>query len=88
MKCLKIENRVTQKNNEFMIKIFTIFNRLTWYILHPQGIALTLLKLNSWSPGACFIPITLTKGINQIKKGILEEKSLYIQNDLIHFLKI
>ena len=35
--------------------------------LHPHGIALTFLKL----PGAGFIPIILTKGINQIKKGKL-----------------
>ena len=31
----------------------------------------TILKLYSWSPGAGFICIISTKGINQIKKGKL-----------------
>ena len=37
-------------------------------VLHPHGIASTFLKLDSWSPGADFITIIYTKGINQIKK--------------------
>ena len=40
-------------------------------VLHPHGIAPTLLKLDTWSPGAGFIPIMSTKGIDQIKKGNL-----------------
>ena len=32
------------------------------------GIATTFLKLDSWSPGAGFIPIISTKEINQIKE--------------------
>ena len=31
------------------------------------GIAITFLKLDSWSPGADFPPIISTKGINHIK---------------------
>ena len=34
----------------------------------------TFLKLDFWSPGADFIPIISTKGINQIKKGKMQEK--------------
>ena len=37
--------------------------------LHPHGIAPTFFKLDSWSPGAGFIPIISTKGIDQKKKG-------------------
>ena len=60
------------------------------FILHPHGIAPTFLKLDSWSPGACFILFISTKGINQRKKGKLQEKSsvLYVQKDFIHFFKI
>ena len=36
--------------------------------LHPHGIAPTFLKWDSSRPGAGFIPIISTKGINQIKK--------------------
>ena len=43
-------------------------------VLHPHGIARTFLKLDSWSPGAGFIPIISTKGIDQIKKEKLQEK--------------
>ena len=39
------------------------------------GIAPTFIKLDAWSLGAGFIPIISTKGINQIKKGKLLEKS-------------
>ena len=39
--------------------------------MHPHGVAHTFLKLDWWSPGAGFIPIIFTKGINQIKKGNL-----------------
>ena len=44
-------------------------------VLHPQGIVPTFLKLDLWLPGASFIPIISTKGINQIKIGKLQEKS-------------
>ena len=37
-------------------------------VLHPHGTAPTFLKFDLWSPGAGFIPIISTKGINQIKK--------------------
>ena len=37
-------------------------------VLHPRGITPTFLKFDSWSPGADFIPIISTKGINQLKK--------------------
>ena len=51
---------------------FTIyFVKVNYNTLHPHGIAPTFLKLDSWSPGAGFIPIISTKGINQIKKGKL-----------------
>ena len=39
---------------------------LNWYCNHTR--LPTFLKLDSWSPGAGFIPIISTKGINQIKK--------------------
>ena len=35
------------------------------------GIAPAFLKLYLWSPGASFIPIISTKGINHINKGKL-----------------
>ena len=37
-------------------------------VLYTRGIVPTFLKFDSWSPGAGFIPIISTKGINQIKK--------------------
>ena len=37
-------------------------------VLHPHGIAPTFLKLDSWSPGAGFIPIITTNVLNKIKK--------------------
>ena len=37
-------------------------------VLNPNGIEPTILKFDSWSPGAGFIPIVSTKGISQIKK--------------------
>ena len=40
-------------------------------ILHTHGVAPTFLKINMWSPGAGFISIIYTKGINHIKKGKL-----------------
>ena len=48
---------------------------LVHLILHPHGILPTFLKLDSWSPGAGFIPIIFNKGINQITKGKFLEKS-------------
>ena len=40
-----------------------------------HGIAPTFLKFDSLPPGAGFIPIISTKGIIQMKKGKLQEKS-------------
>ena len=40
-------------------------------VLHPHTTAPNFLKLDSWSPGAGFIPVISTKEINQIKKGKL-----------------
>ena len=54
------------------INIFTS----VYLVLHPHGIAPILLKFYSWSPGAGFIPVISTKGINQIKKG-LKKKTFY-----------
>ena len=44
---------------------------LVHVVLHPHGIAPTFLKLDSWSPGAGFIPIITTNVLNKIKKGKL-----------------
>ena len=41
--------------------------------LHPHGIAPTFFTLDSWSPGACLIPIIciqLDKEINFVRKKI------------------
>ena len=46
-------------------------------VLHPHGIAPTFLKLDSWSPGASFISVISTKGINQIK-AIVRKKISFI----------
>ena len=45
-------------------------------VLHPHGIALTFLKLHVRLPGAGFIPIITTKGINQIKEGKIARRKL------------
>ena len=50
-------------------------------VLHPHGIATTFLKLDSWSPGAGFISIISTKGINLLKKGNCKTFFLCIQKD-------
>ena len=42
------------------------------------GIAPTLSKFDSWSPGAGFIPIISINGINQIKKGNCKKKKNFI----------
>ena len=50
------------------------FKAIFWMahlVLHPHGIVLNFLKLDSWSPGADFIPIISTKGINKIYRGKL-----------------
>ena len=44
--------------------------------MHPRGIAPAFLKLDSCSPGAGFIPIISTEGINQIKRGKIVRKKL------------
>ena len=50
-------------------------------VLHPHGIA-PEIEFNSWSPGAGFITITSTKGINQIKK-VKVKKGLSIMHTKI-----
>ena len=47
----------------------------SYFIFESLGIAPTFLEFGSWSPGAGFIPIISTIGMNHIKKGKLEEKS-------------
>jgi len=37
-------------------------------VLHPHGIAPTFLKLDSWSPGAGFIPIITINVFKKIKE--------------------
>ena len=75
-------SHIYKENNEhdqtyFIIVVGTInFTKppretMVHLVLHPHGIAPTFLKLDWWSPGAGFIPIISTKGINQIKKGKL-----------------
>ena len=44
-------------------------------VLHPHEIAPTFVKFDLWSPGAGFVHIKSTKGINQIKKKIVRKKS-------------
>ena len=51
---------VEDEENDYSKKVETLVH----VVLHPRGIAPTLL-------GADFIPIISTKGINQIKKGKL-----------------
>ena len=46
-------------------------------VLHPHEIEPTFLKLDLWSPGAGFISIISTKGINQIKKEKLYDKGKF-----------
>ena len=60
---------------------------LVYLVLHLHEIAPTFLKVDSWSPGAGYIPIISTKGINQVKKEKILRKTevLCIQKDLIHF---
>ena len=63
-----------------MFFLDTLYNVHSMYslvqlVLHPHGIVPTFLELDSWSPGADFIPIISTQGIDQIKKGKLLEKS-------------
>ena len=55
-------------------------------VAHPHGIAPTFLKLNLWSPGAGFIPITSTKGINQKKEGNCKKKISFMHT--IRFITI
>ena len=62
---------------------------ITHLVLGSLGIALTLLKLDSWSPGAGFIPIIFIKGINKIKKGNCKKKIRFMHTKrFITFLKI
>ena len=37
-------------------------------VFNPNGIEPTFLKLDSWSPGAGFIPIITYNVLNEIKK--------------------
>ena len=55
-------------------------------VLHPHGIAPTVLKLDSWSPGLGFIPILSTKGINQIKKGNCKKKNEFYAFKKIYYI--
>ena len=43
-------------------------------VLNPKGIEPTFLKLDSWSPGAGFIPIITSNTLNYIKKKRIQEK--------------
>ena len=82
---------MTFEVNLNLIKKLRIYNVIIFtvhLVLNPHGIAYTFLKLDSWSPGAGFIPFISTKGINQIKKAKLQEKSqvLCIQKNLIYLI--
>ena len=50
------------------------------FVLHPYGIATTVLKLDSWSPGAGFIPTITNNILNYIKKEKLLEKKLSLMD--------
>ena len=52
-------------------------------VLHPHGIPPTFLKLDSWSPGAGFIPIITNNVLNHIKKEKLLEKKLSLMDTKI-----
>ena len=69
-----------EKEFSFVIDKMSIYLHL---VLHPYRIAPTFLNLEWWSPGAGFIPIISTKGINQIKK----EKFYTYKKILYIFLK-
>ena len=58
------------KSNKYQDLIFQFEYKMdkVQLVLHPQGIALTFLKFNSWSLGASFIYITSTKAILVRKK--------------------
>ena len=58
-------------------------------VLHPHRIATTFLKLASWSPGAGFIPIISTKGINKInrKETFITKLSFMCTKRFIIFFK-
>ena len=43
-------------------------------VLNPNGIEHTFLKLDSWSPGAGFIPITTSNALNKIKETRIQEE--------------
>ena len=54
-------------------------------VLNPNGIEPTLLKLDSWSPGAGFIPIITSNILNYIRK----KKQFYAyKKHLTQFLKM
>ena len=62
----KINSRLLSKGLEIygcMIRSVTLGG--------SNGIAPTILELDSWSPGVGFIPIIFTKGIHLLKKEIL-----------------
>ena len=58
--------------------------------LNPSGIEHSFLKLDSWSPGAGFIPIITSNISNHIKKKIIQEKKLFYayKKHLTQFLKM
>ena len=73
--CSEENERSLGKNRSNDIWLQLIQSLLCNHNFGSHGIAPTFLKLDSWSPGAGFIPIISTKGINPIKKGKLWEKS-------------
>ena len=44
-------------------------------VLNPNGIEPTFLKLDSWSPGAGFIPIITSNALNKIKETRIQEEN-------------
>ena len=59
-------------------------------VLKPNGIEPTYLKLDSWSPGAGFIPIITSNILNYIKKKEFKKKKQFYayKKHLAQFLKL
>ena len=59
---------------------------------NPNGIEPTFLKLDSWSPGAGFIPIIISNVLNKLDKGIKNSRKkisfLHTKKHLTQFLKM
>ena len=45
-------------------------------VLNPNGIEPTFLNLDSWSPGAGFIPIITSNVLNWMKEIRIQEKKI------------